>query len=141
MSTSTRVLKNIVNFQAYNDAGASAGNVAATNVISIRRISLADNTGEIVAGSDNDPAPKKFNSWYSFSGDIVCEDPIEANKVKGFQNAYVTFVAIDINGGNNVNVAMTGVRFAQIGLPSMEYGQEGLPTAQMSGGQILFNGA
>jgi hypothetical protein len=26
-------------------------------------------------------------------------------------------------------------------LPSMEYGQEGLPTAQMSGGQILFNGA
>lgn len=111
---------------------------SAVNVTSVRSISVNDNTGEIVAGSDNDASPKKFNSWKSFQGQLVCEDGSEATKVAGKNNCAVVFTAVNINTGSNATVTMAGVRFAQAGTTS-EYGQQALPTVPCSGGTIVWS--
>ena len=131
MSTNTRVLRNVSQFTV------TPPNVNAFNVVSVMEVRLTDATGELKSGSDNDAAYKKFSNPFEFTGTLMTEDPIEAQKCKGYGNCNVLIVAVDINGGANVNCACTGVRFGQAGV-DMAYGQQGRPSMEMSGGGITW---
>ena len=135
MSTNTRVLRNITNFKV------TPPNASSISVISVRRVALRDDTGMITAGSDNDAYAKKFASWLSFSGEIVCEDPMQLSPLTGLGDCQVDFTAVDINTKSNVNVTGLGVMFTQPGIPSAEFGQEATPTMTMNGGSVTYAAA
>ena len=133
MSTNTRVLRSFTGLSATPVGG------NAIAVVSVMDITINDATGEIKTISDNDTYHKKFNQPYEFTGSIRFEDPVKGDLLRGVNNANVSFTAIDINnGGGNVNVAMTGARFAQQGFNAAS-GQQGTGTIAFGGGSVTYS--
>ena len=128
MSTAnTRVIRNITTFTAN-----------ATTVNSVMEVRLTDNTRRLKTGSDNDAGYRHFNGNYESSMEVVCEDPIEAQKIKGFNNVTVTFLGVDLTGNGNVNVTVANCAFSQVGMGAV-YSEQAKASISGEGGQITFS--
>jgi hypothetical protein len=128
MSTvNTRVIRNIVTFLSN-----------ATQVNSIMEVRLTDNTTFLKTGSDNDAAYRHWPGNYESSIEVVCEDPLEAQKVKGLSNQPVSFIGVDLATNTNVNCAVTSVAWGQVGLGAV-YSEEAKASIRGNGGQITFS--
>ncbi len=133
MSTAnTRVIRNITTFVATPQTGNAA------NVVSIMEIRLTDRTRTLTTGSDNDAAYRHFAGNYECEIEVICEDPLQAQGLKGMSNAAVTFLGVDLTGNGNVNVTVTGVSFRQPSLPDARYSEQARSSISGTGGQITF---
>jgi hypothetical protein len=134
MSTTTRVLR------SFTGCSVTPPNANAIAVVSIMEWRINDATQELRTISDNDTAYKKFNQAYEFTGSVRAEDPIQLEAVRGKGGCNVAFTAVDLNGVGNVNVLMTGLRFAQTGLAAPS-GQQGVGEMSVSGGAVTYTAA
>ena len=135
MSTAnTRVIRNITTFTSTP----STGNAVTVN--SIMEVRLTDNTRRMKTGSDNDAAYRHFPGNYECGIEIHCEDPLEAQKVKGGANAAVTFLGVDLATNTNVNCTVTSVAWGQVGFGAT-YSEQAKSSVSGDGGQITFSTA
>src|ERR1017187_2878223 len=133
MSTAnTRVIRSVTTFTS-TPAG---GNAATVN--SIMEVRLTDNTRRLKTGSDNDAAYRHFSGNYECAIEIVCEDPLEAQKVKGSNNCAVNFLGVDLTTNGNVNCAVTSVAWGQVGLGAT-FSEQAKASCSGDGGQITFS--
>lgn len=133
MSTvNTRVIRNVANFVSTSSTNATV------NVVSIMEVRLTDRTSVLRTGSDNDAAFRHFAGNYECDLELVLEDPVQANSLKGLSNQTVTFTGIDLTGNGNVNATVTSVSFKQAALPSAVYSDQARASIGGVGGQISF---